>query len=204
MKKATMQYLELFHGESHQLHHHRVYIILLVGIGIMLLFSILDTILAPEFFSEFLCYRLFAAGLCGLLVGANYCDKEQRHAWLIGFSGYLSAGLVILLTIHRTGGILSPYYVGLIVIMTIYTVIAPLTTPQTLISGFALIAMYLLSLVFVESLTHDQLMRLFSNLFFMVCFVFIAATQSWADTAARKQECMLRTAENEAAATTAR
>jgi PAS domain S-box-containing protein len=200
MRKASVQYLELFCVESRQLHHHRVYIILLVGIGMMLLFSILDTILAPGLASEFLCYRLVATGLCGLLIGTNYRDKGQLSAWLIGFSGYLCAGLAILLTIHRTGGILSPYYVGLIVTMTIYTVIAPLTTSQTLISGFALVAMYLLSLDFVESLTHDQLMSLFSNLFFMVCFVFIAATQSWADTAARKRECMLRTAENDAAA----
>ncbi len=199
-----MQYLELFRVESRQLHHRRVYIILLVGIGMMLLFSILDTISAPGLASEFLYYRLVAVGLCGLLIGTNYCDKGQRRAWLIGFSGYLSAGLVILLTIHQTGGLLSPYYVGLIVAMTIYTVIAPLTTSQTLISGFALVAMYLLSLVLVESLTHDQLMSLLSNLFFMVCFVFIVATQSWADTAARKQECMLRIAENEAAAVLAR
>ncbi len=199
-----MQYLELFRQESSQLHHRRVYIILSVGIGMMLLFTLLDYILVPEHFYEFLYYRMAAAGCSVLLLGANYRDQGQRRAWLIGFSGYLCTGLVILLTIHRMGGVISPYYVGLIVTMTIYTVIAPLTTTQTLISGFTLVVVYLLSMVVVGSLAPHQLLNLFSNLFFMGCFVLIAATQSWTDTAARKQECMLRTAENEAAAALAR
>ncbi len=199
-----MQYLELFRQESAHLHHRRVYIILSVGIGMMLLFTLLDYILVPEHFYEFLYYRMVAVGCSGLLMGANYRDQGQRRAWLIGFSGYLCTGLVILLTIHRMGGGISPYYVGLIVTMTIYTVIAPLTATQTLISGFTLVAAYLLSMAVVESLAPSQRLTLFSNLFFMVCFVFIAATQSWADTAARKQECLLRTAENEAAAALAR
>ncbi|MBV5317222.1 MAG: HD domain-containing protein [Desulfobulbaceae bacterium] len=199
-----MHYLALYRQETRQLHHRRVYTILLVGIGMMLLFSLLDYILVPEHFFEFFTYRLLAAGCSCLLLGANYLDQGQRRAWLIGFSGYLCTGLVILLTIHRMGGVISPYYVGLIVTMTIYTVIAPLTFAQTLISGFALVFLYLLSMVFGESLNHFQLMSLFSNLFFMVCFVFIAATQSWADTTARMQECQLRTAENEAAEALAR
>lgn len=199
-----MQYIELFEQESRQLHHRRVYSILLMGIGVMLSFAVLDYILVPQHFSEFLWYRFFVVGFAGLLLLANYHDQERRRAWVIGFSGYLGAGLVILLTMHRMGGSTSPYYVGLIVVMTIYTAIAPLTIAQTLISGFALVCIYLLSMVFIESLPPSQQMGLFSNLFFMVCFVFIAATQSWVDTAARVRECLLRTAENEAAEALAR
>ena len=193
-----MYYNEQFQQESRQLHHHRVYIILVIGISVMLLFTVLDSILAPAYFSEFLRYRLFAVCFGGLLLAVNHHDREQRRAWAIGLAWYLCAGVVILVMMHRLGAVTSPYYVGLLVIITFYTSLAPLTTAQTLISGFALVCIYLVSMFFVDSLTDYQMLSLFSNLFFMICFVAIAATQSWADTTARERECLLRAAENDA------
>lgn len=186
---------EQFRQETQLLHHHRVYYILLVGMAVMLLFTALDYIMAPEFFAEFLLCRLFACGIGALLMVFNYFDRELRNAWIIGFAGYICASAVIVLMIMRMGEITSPYYVGLLVIMTSYTAIAPLTAPVTLISGFSLVCMYLAGMYFLE----PPSLSLFSNLFFMVCFVCIAATQSWADTAARARECDLRIAEKSAA-----
>ena len=194
-----MDYIEQFKKESRQLHHQRVYFILLAGVVVMLLFAILDALLIPQYFLEFLRCRLFSVGIGLILLVVNYYDQSHRWAWVIGFAGYLCFGIVILLTVYRQGGIASPYYVGLIVAMTVYTVLAPLTVAQTLISGFALVFLYLTSVFFVETPTPYQLINLFSHLFFMVCFVLIAATQSWADTVARGQECLLRASENEAA-----
>ena len=199
-----MDSIEQFKQESRQLHHQRVTFILLAGIAVMLLFAILDCLLVPEHFQEFLRYRLFSIGIGTLLLVANYYDQSHRRAWVIGFAGYLSVGIVTLLTVHRQGGIAAPYYVGLIVAMTVYTALAPLTVVQTLTSGFTLVFLYLLSVFFVETPTPYQWMSFFNHLFFMICFVLIAATQSWADTVARGQECMLRTAENEAAEALAR
>jgi len=199
-----MDALEQFHRESCRLHHQRVYFILLAGIVVMLLFSVLDSLLAPEHFPELLRYRLVAIRIFGLLLVANSLDQSHQRTWGIGFIGYLAVGVVILITVHRLGGVASPYYVGLIVAMTFYTALAPLTVGQTLISGFALVVLYMFSVVFVDPLPPDQRMNLFNNLFFMVCFVLIAATQSWADTTARKRECLLRTSENEAAEALAR
>ena len=194
-----MHFLKQFQQESRQLHHHRVYIVLTIGISVMLLFTVFDFLLAPEHFSEFLRYRLFAICFGGLLIAVNHHDRQQRKAWAIGFAWYVCAGVVILVMMHRMGAVTSPYYVSLLVIITFYTSIAPLTTAQTLISGFTLVCLYLVSMFFVESLTEYQLTSLFANLFFMICFVAIAATQSWADTSAREQECLLRVAENTAA-----
>jgi PAS domain S-box-containing protein len=194
-----MRYSEDFQRESQQLHHRRVYPILLAGVGVMLLFTALDAFLIPHHFYEFLRYRLCAVGMVGLLLVANAFDRRRRRAWLIGFAGYICAGGVILFTVLRTGGVASPYYVGLIVTMTTYTALAPLTVGQTLISGLALVCLYLLSVSFSDALTPYQVTSLFSNLFFMICFVFIAATQSWADVTARRQESRLRRAENQAA-----
>jgi PAS domain S-box-containing protein len=194
-----MDYIEQFQQESRQLHHQRVYFILAAGIVVMLLFTLLDALFVPNYFEEFLRCRIFSVGIGILLLIANYYDQAQQKAWAIGFAGYLCVGIVILLTVHRLGEVASPYYVGLIVAMTVYTTLAPLTVTQTLISGFALVFLYLIAILFVESFTPYQLMSLFNHLFFMVCFVLIAATQSWADTAARGQECLLRASEKEAA-----
>lgn len=190
-----------FQQEVQQLHHRRVYSILLAGMGVMLLFTVLDYLLIADqkHFFEFLRYRLGAVGFVLLLLAANYFDRSHSRAWVIGFAGYLFAGCIILLTIYRMGGIASPYYVGLIVAMTIYTALAPLTTGQTLISGFALVCIYLVFMAMIGSLSEYEVASLFSNLFFMICFVFIAATQSWADTSAREREYRLRREEHRAA-----
>ena len=187
-----------FQQEVQQLHHKRVYTILLVGIGTMLLFTALDYLLIKEHFFEFLRYRLGAIAVVGLLIVANFFDRTHSRAWMIGFTGYLLAGCIVLLTVYRMGGVTSPYYVGVIVAMTIYTALAPLSAGQTLVSGFALVSMYLISMTKIGPLSEYEVVSLFSNLFFLICFVFIAATQSWADSSARKREYRLRQEENQA------
>ncbi|MDD2464003.1 MAG: HD domain-containing protein [Desulfobulbus sp.] len=201
MKKSATRMVpdRQFQQEVLQLHHQRVYSILLVGIGIMLLFTALDYLLIREHFFEFLRYRLGAVSFVGLLLVANYFDRNHTRAWVIGFTGYLFAGCLVLLTVFRMGGIASPYYVGVIVAMTIYTALAPLSAGQTLVSGFALVTIYLVSMTLIGPLSEYEVVSLFTNLYFMICFVFIAATQSWADNSARQQEYRLRQEENLAA-----
>lgn len=194
-----MRDLDQFEAESRQLHHRRVSIMLLVSMGVMFLFTLLDYLLVPEHFPQFFRYRLFAIGCTGLLLAVNFLDRHQRRAWVIGFAGYLCIGIVVLLITHQMDAISSSYYVGLIVTITIYTALTPLTAGQTLFSGLTLVGFYLFAIIFTEPLSTYQLTSLVSNLFFMVCFVFIAATQSWTDTSARRRECMLRSKEKSAA-----
>ena len=177
---------------------------LLVSMGVMLLFTLLDYLVVPEYFSQFFRYRFFAFGCAGLLLVANYCDQEQRRAWMIGFAGYLCIGIVVLLITQQLDPVSSPYYVGLIVIIIMYTALIPLTGGQALFSGLTLVSLYLFVVIFTEPLNQYQLINLFSNLFFMICFVWIAAIQSWADTTARKHECLLRNKEQAAASALAR
>ncbi len=194
-----MKYAEQYRQESLTLHHHRVYYIILVGMVMMLVFSILDYQVASDYFFEFSLYRLAACVFGGLLLLLNYRDTKKQKALFIGFFGYICVGMFILVMILRMGGIASPYYVGLIVAMTIYTAIAPLTAGQTLLAGFSLVGIYCVAMLVFTSVLPEQLIGLFSNLFFLICFVFIAATQSWADTTARRREFLLRMQENELA-----
>lgn len=188
-----------YHGELQTLHHRRVYYILLAGTLLMPLFSLLDFIIAPELFREFLIYRLVAALIAVVLLIVNYRDRSKKYPLATGIIGYLCVAFIILAMVHRMGGVSSPYYVGLILTMTIYAVLAPLTPGQTLGSGFVLVCLYGITIFFGQPLPQSHLLEFFGNLFFMISFVFIIATQSWADTKARKSEFQLRGQENEAA-----
>ena len=194
-----MHTLEQFFQESRQLHRQRIAFILWAAIIVILLFSLLDSFLWPAHFQKLLGYRIVAIGICCSLLVANGYDHASRLSLVIGFSGYLTIGVVILLSIFHSGGLASPYYIGLIIAIALYTALAPLTVWQTLVSGLSLTALYALSIWLAEPLSKDQGMLLFNNLFFIVCFVLIAATQSWTDTVVRKREYQLRVSESEAA-----
>ncbi len=195
-----MTQLETYRGELRRLHHHRLTVIFSTIMAAMALFILSDYLLSPQRFGELLGFRLPAIGLAGLLLLANHFDRRQQYTWVLGFTGYLGISVVLLLMMLHLGDITSPAYVGLIVIMIVYTNIAPLTAGQTLISGFALICLYLAAIVAAESFTTARLTDLHANLFFLLCFVLIAAIQSWADSTAREEECRLRVEEQEAAA----
>ncbi|MCL2458572.1 MAG: HD domain-containing protein [Desulfobulbus sp.] len=194
-----MHTLEQFTQESRQLHRQRAAFILWAGIIVILLFSLLDFFLWPAHFHELFCDRIVAIGICGILLVINDYDRAFRLSLVIGFSGYLTVGVVILLSVFRSGGLTSPHYIGLIVAIVLYTALAHLTVGQTLVSGLSLTALYALSIWLAEPLSRDQGMLLFNNLFFIVCFVLIAATQSWTDTAARGREYQLRVSESKTA-----
>jgi PAS domain S-box-containing protein len=191
--------MKTYYQELQDLHHRRVYYILLGGGLLMPLFSLLDWVIVSDLAGEFVVYRLLAvlAGL--LLLVVNYRDCDKKYPLVTGFVGFLCVVLAILVMIHRMGGLSSPYYVGLILTMTIYAVLAPLTPWQTLISGFVPVFLYLITVQFTKAGYNNFFLEVFSNLFFMISFVFIVATQSWADTKARKHEFQLRVQENEAA-----
>lgn len=161
-----------------------------------LLFALLDYVTIPELFLEFLNYRVLIAVLGIILFLVNRSDKNKRYSFLIGFTGYMSVVCIILLMIYQVGGVLSPYYVGLIVAVALYVTLAPLTVLQTLAAGVFLVAGYIVTILISQPVTAPYTIELFSNLFFMICFILIIATQSWAETAARKSEYLLRKEED--------
>ncbi len=192
-----MEYAEQFKQETLALHHRRVYFIILIGIGMILLFSILDYIVVPGLYHEFLFYRIIVCLIGVVLLIVNSTKAARGKELVIGYLGYIFAGTAIITMVIRMGGIPAPYYVGLIVAMTIYTSIAPLTALQTLFAGFTLVCGYFFSILLFTTFQPGMLIEFFNALFFLTCFVLIAATQSWAESSARRQEFLLRMKENE-------
>ncbi len=191
--------MQSYQQELSDLHHRRAYSILVAVSCMILLFSILDLVIAPEYFTEFFIYRIAVAVVGVMLLVANYYDRSHKHALLLGFVGYICCSLAIVTMIHRMGGVASPYYVGLIITITIYSTLAPLTLAQTLGSGFILISFYFITIFFTHSWPPPYPIEFFTKLFFLICFVLIIATQSWVDTKAHKREYQLRREENKAA-----
>ena len=191
--------MKTYQQELAELHHRRAYYILLAGAGVMMLFSLLDLIIVPGLFREFLVCRLTGASAALLLLLINFCDRKQKFARATGLTGYVIVVLITLAMIHRMGGVNSPYYVGLILAMTIYAALAPLTTRQTLLSGLLVVGLYTFIVAAGDTGRDDFQIELFANLFFMSSVVIIVATQSWADTRARQREYQLRVQESEVA-----
>lgn len=186
--------------ELKNLYHSRIYHIIVVGCTVTLLFGLLDLVIVPNYFYEFLLYRLGVV-ICGIfLLYVNFHDRNYSFAMVIGLACFLCASSAVLFMIYRMGGASSPYYAGLIVIMTIYSTLAPLTFQQSLLSGFLLVMLYIWVVLLKDTPHRGLWVELFTNGYFMVCFVFIIATQSLTDTAARKREYLLRKQEKEGAA----
>ena len=190
--------MENYREELQQLHHRRVNYIVLGGGLMMLLFSLLDYVTVPQLFNKFLNYRIAIASFGVGLFWINCYDRKNIYPFWIGFIGFVSIIFTMLLMIHQLGGVFSPYYVGLIVAFALYVTLAPLTVVQTLIVGGLLVGSYVVTIALSQSSISPYLIGMFNNVFFMVCFVLIIATQSWADTTARKSEYLLRKEEDSA------
>ncbi|WP_153306484.1 HD domain-containing phosphohydrolase [Desulfogranum japonicum] len=200
MDRITSKYHEQYLAELRNLHHRRVYYILLAGMSLVGMFALLDYVLVPHLFKMFFVLRMGCVFLGMGLLAANYFDQQQRWPLVIGLCAYLCAGGTVLYMISQMGGYISPYYIALILIITLYTALAPLTSLQTLVCGFFLVAGYLVVIAGFEGAFSSQLTWTVSNVFFMSCFVLIAATQSATDTWGRKHEFNLRQQEKETAA----
>ncbi len=182
--------------ELKDLRHRRAYHITAVGGSLTVLFGVLDYIILPEYFQEFVGYRFAVAFFSLILLIANYLDSNKKKAALIGFTEYLLISFILLVMIYRMGGEDSHYYVGLIVAMSIYSTLASLTAVQSILSGLFIVCCYAFTVLLAEDPGFS--IGVFNNLFFMICFVFIIATQSWAESKARRKEFLLRQQELEA------
>ncbi len=186
-------------NELQLLYHHRGFYVLLLSVLLFFVFSFLDYLLVPGPFFEFLQYRLAVNGFFLLLVYLNYKDVGLQYAVSIPLIAYVFSLLVWALMVARMGGVGSPYFAGFIVAIVIFTALLPLSIIQVLVSGFAGIVFYLLSVYFCCPLVDGQGYVFLNNLFFMLGFVLLVAVQSWHETTARKESFILRIKEEETA-----
>lgn len=198
-KNMDFRAAESYSSEQRQLHRSRGYSILLLGCLLLPGFSVVDYFFAPDHFRLFLHYRLIGLFAGAVLLLCHHYLFSRHLPWLYGFIGYLFAGGLLLVLTAQVGRDQAPYYVGLIVLITIYTTLAPLTASQTFISGLLLVAGYIAVLLWSGFGLWAPHLWGFNHVFFLFCFICIMATQSATLTSARKLEFSLRLKEQEAA-----
>ncbi len=111
---------------------------------------VLDYFLYPHEFLTFLAVRLATAGFLILLIGLLYlARKSQRLTWIksLGVISALSVNSAMCFMIYRTEGAKSPYFVGLILVLTCWSILSPWTVVETASMCFLSILVYLLACI---------------------------------------------------------
>ena len=186
------EYQKRYLEETRGLFCQRVAFILVAGIFLIPLFSILDYVVATEYFKLFLIYRL---GCCAFLIGLYlfYRTKTGKdHAYPIAVTAYIVAGLTIAMLCVHLGGHESYYYVGVIMVLVTFNVIMPLNIREAGASGVMLFFIYAVPILLFSENTAENLKILFNNSFFFVFFILITMLQCYEETRVRIRECKLK------------
>jgi PAS domain S-box-containing protein len=193
---GNQQQTPLFQIETLDLYRRRVSVILLVGILLTLASFLLDVLMYPNQILLLLEVRLTSVLLGLMALGLNHTPLCRRSAPMLGFLAYLLFAGTVLVSIVLLNAPDSPYYVGLVIVITLYLGIAPLFWYQALLAGGLAILAYLLVMVW---LVPAMAPSLWGNSFFMVSFTLIGAAQCAADEQARRRVFTLRMADEQAA-----
>ncbi len=180
-----------------ELIHSRAYVFLLIGVILIPLFAFLDYVAAKEYFRLFFVNRIICASFFIVLIILNYFDKNKKYGLLLVTLGFFAVGLLISHMIIVLGGAESGYYAGIILVLTTYSVIFPLTLIQSLLISSSLFLMYILAVLWIKFPVVENFTIFIANSFFFVGSILIVTVKSLADTKARIREFNMRMREKE-------
>ena len=192
MLSVADDYHKRFAEETRELFYQRVLFILLVGIILIPLFSILDFVVAREFFRLFLVYRIGCSSLLFLVFLVYLTSAGKMHAYLLAIISYIVSGFTISMLCVHMGGYDSFYYVGVLMVLVTFTAILPLNALQAAVSGILLYAIYAAPIIILSEPTALSLKIFFNNSFFFAFFIVITVLQCYEETRVRKRECSLK------------
>jgi PAS domain S-box-containing protein len=192
MENIITKHSAQFEEETRRLFHQRGLAILLVGIVVMLLFSLADFIVTEEYFHEFLVYRLSCAAGLALLLLPYYSRFGRRHPFLLSLIAYVMAGGTMALMVVSLGGYGSTYFMGFIIVLMAFSAILPFDVRQSLATGTMLLLMYIIPIVVFTTPTDETFGLFFRNVLAFVVFVGLSVMKCYEDTRARRKEFDLR------------
>ncbi|MCH6257206.1 ATP-binding protein [Puniceicoccaceae bacterium K14] len=151
----------------------------------------LDYIMYPKVFVELGMTRFFAVLIVSILYGVSRSQFCKSNIVFFNFVWAITINLSIVAMVYFTGGVSSPYYAGLNLVLLAAGVLLPLTLFETLFIGIATIFMYILACIFKGNWT-DEWSLLFSNCFFVCLTGLISTTSSYFNSQARQTDFNLR------------
>ncbi|WDP92025.1 MAG: HD domain-containing protein [Desulfobacter sp.] len=182
----------IFEQETRSLLHQRVRVCIWLGIILYPLFSALDYLVAPDYFMVFFRYRIIFSLSCMALLFFHSLEIFRKHSFLVVLIWFTMASLAISMMIVHLGGFGSYYYVGIILVMMVCSMVLPLDAGQAAFSSLILYAAYVFPVYFLtEPQTHNFRMFL-NNSFFFASFIAVSVIQCHQETKARKREFDLK------------
>jgi len=150
------------------------------------LFILLDYVVYPQLFFQFLYLRLGVGAvslgiffLCGL-------PFVQRHSRGFALFMYFVTGLPIIAMIHLGGGYTSPYYAGINLVLLAMLFLLPLDPVRTAVTGIVLYGFYLVPILVFQDI--EDLPIFLNNNFFLLSFILVTILSAHLATRMRFKE----------------
>lgn len=122
----------------------------LIGVILVPLFSVVDALLYPELFMQFLQYRLIASVSCIVIFIINRRWNLGVHSATLAIIGYYIVGFCIIRMIWDVGGYATPYYAGLNLVFVAFGVLYPLQVRTITLHCIGLYLIYLLGVMWLD------------------------------------------------------
>jgi len=145
-------------------------IILPAGIFIIGLLILLDYLVTPQHFSNFLILRLFSVALFAALFLINK-QKLHKHIQLaITITATIITSSMVEIMILATGGHLSTYYAGMMITYVFIIGLLPISLRTTLLLASIIYGIYLIPLLAYDTITNTKAL-INNNLFLLAIFI---------------------------------
>lgn len=197
MGGIAAQFTILYQQEQRDQLHQRAHVVLWTAAVMLPFFALLDFVVVPDHFRQFLAWRLAASFFCLIVIFFNKQDTAHRYPVLFGVTAYVAAGLTVSPMVVQLGGYSSFYYVGFILILVTFAAIFPLPMMQTAALGVLLYAIYAVPVFILSPFSPEVFLDFLANSFFFMTFIIIIVVQSRAENKARADEFNLRMKQKE-------
>ena len=184
--------IEAFDKETRELFIERSILLHWLGMLFFPLFSILDFLVARNYFFPFLTWRLLYALL---LIFSLILLKNKRNyplALFLVLIFYLIGIAIITMMCLAMKEQNLIYYGGIILMVIGAAGLLPITRNQTIISGFFILSVFICFILFSNSPKTPILQPLFNNVFFCLFFIIVSSVLCHKRTQTRLRQFKLR------------
>jgi PAS domain S-box-containing protein len=132
--------------------------------------AVLDYLVTPENFSDFLKYRLFGAFICIFLIILNNKKLNRQYQLFLFYIGFLGSGIIIEYMILHFGGHTSTYYAGFFLVALYGIGFMPFDLKHSLSVSLLALSIYAIPILIFDTSINPR--------YFAVPLVFLISTFS--------------------------
>jgi len=145
-------------------------IVLPSGVLVIFLLILLDFLVTPEHFSQFLILRIISVGL---LIGLSVVNKQYFSTGIqlgITIAATIISSFMVELMILATGGHSSSYYAGMIIVFVFIIGLLPVSLSVTFFLALIIYSIYIFPILLFDTITNHTVF-VNNNLFLLSIFI---------------------------------